>query len=468
MITSALQRLVIANRAGRLQTRWPGWTVLGWGAFYPDITREGFLAIPDQERAGHIGVVGTTRIGKTRLLEHLVSEDIRKGYSAVIFDPKGDLALFSRIVETAVETGRLGDLLFLSPVFSDYSIKVDPLSSYYMEEELVGHIVAGVTASGGSAEYFYKAAKELATLVVAGCLVLKVHLGEAPRLTFLDVMNRIGYDELRQLKETLEMIPGQTDLVERIARLLETDKEWFSKVTSSLRLALQELTFGATGKILGKASHNEVIDRLERGERIILYCATGSLLTREVSHIIGKVLISMFQSLAGRLFASGQSLQHPLCIHIDEGDTVLYEGIQDLFNKGGGARFWLAFYVQSFAQMDERIGGFAAKSIIDNINTWVYMRINHPETARHIESSAPPVKLYEPVVPLGGSPAVMRTEKRPLVQGHHVQDLSPRVFFLSCQNGWAKGITLTLPPPRLSVRFPPVPLGGFVQEASRL
>jgi len=433
---------------------WPERTAFGFGAFYEDIAKEGILTIPDHERSKHLGVLGTTRIGKSRLLEHLVEQDIHKGYSVVVFDPKGDPHLFSKVVEVAASAGRLEELMFLSPIFPELSIHLDPLSSYYIEEELVGHIVSGVASSGGEAEFFFQTAKELATLVVAGILQLKQSLGEEPRLTFLEVMNRIGYSELRQLRDSLSMVPGSVDLVSRLDRVLDTDKDWFMKVNSGLRLTVQELTFGATGKIIGKATTNEVVARLQRGERIILFCSTGSLLTREVSHVVGKVMVSMFQSLVGQLFAVGKVFSPPLCMHLDEGDTFLFRGVQELFNKGGGANVWVAFYTQSLAQVEEKVGTFITKSIVDNMSTWIYMCVNHPETAQHIEDSSPPYRLHEPVMPLGGSPPVIRTELRPLVESHRIQQLPPREFYLRTHHGWGRGITLDMPDPTVRVVFP--------------
>lgn len=450
----SLEWLERKNRGGRCRPIWPGRTAFGFGVFYEDITNEGILSIPDTERSKHVGVIGTTRIGKSRLLEQIVEQDIQKGYSVVVFDPKVDLHLFSKVIEMAAAAGRLDDVLFLSPIFSEHSVHVDPLSSYYIEEELVGHIVSGVPSSGGEGEFFFQTAKELATLVVAGILRLKHRLGEEPRLTFLEVMNRIGYSELRQLRDSLAMIPGSADIVSRIDRVLDTDKDWFMKVTSGLRLTLQELTFGVTGKIIGKATTNEVVARLQRDERIILFCSTGALLTREVSYLVGKVVISMFQSLVGQLFASGKVLSAPLCLHLDEGDTILFRGVQELFNKGGGANVWVAFYTQSLAQIEEKVGAFITKSIIDNMSTWIYMCVNHPETAQHIEDSSPPYRLHEPVMPLGGSPPVIRTELRPLVESHRLQRLPPREFYLRTHQGWGRGVTLDVPDSRIHVTNP--------------
>ena len=81
----------------------------------------------------------------------------------------------------------------------------------------------------------------------------------------------------------------------------------------------------------------------------------------------------MIQSLVGRLFASGPSVDPPLCVHIDEGHNVLYP-IQEIFNKAGGANVWLHFYEQSGAQMSAEIGADLARSISDNINSWIYFQ----------------------------------------------------------------------------------------------
>ena len=53
--------------------------------------------------------------GKTRVMEHILEQDIRKGYSVVAIDPKGDIGLFSKITQLAEETDRLADLLGADP-----------------------------------------------------------------------------------------------------------------------------------------------------------------------------------------------------------------------------------------------------------------------------------------------------------------------------------------------------------------
>ena len=74
------------------------------------------ITVPDADREGHIFTMGATRSGKTRLAEAMIEHDIRAGRSILWIDPKGDNAIFSKIVAVARETGR-GTIFFSSPPF---------------------------------------------------------------------------------------------------------------------------------------------------------------------------------------------------------------------------------------------------------------------------------------------------------------------------------------------------------------
>ena len=58
------------------------------------------------ERVGHTVVYGTTRVGKTRLAELLVTRDIRRDEVTIVFDPKGDADLMKRVWAEAHRAGR--------------------------------------------------------------------------------------------------------------------------------------------------------------------------------------------------------------------------------------------------------------------------------------------------------------------------------------------------------------------------
>nr|MDA8088426.1 hypothetical protein [Nitrospiraceae bacterium] len=289
-----------ANKDSRL--------IIGRGQSLSDPRHNIDIIIPDSHRNGHIWCFGTTRVGKTRVMENMAEQDIRKGYSVVIIDPKGDIELFSKVVQVAFEEGRQDELMLVTPIFPAYSAIIDPLGYYFMPEELVGHIVSGVEV--GKEKFFYNVAYEISLIVVQALVLLAKNEGKPPLFNLNDVKNRISRTELEKLKAEVDSIDSDEarQLSSDMQKILDSPPDYYGKVSSSLRVALMELTSGNIGKIIGKADENRFLKRLEEGKRVIMIVQLGSLITRKAAFTVGKVVISMIQSFVGRVFASGRKV----------------------------------------------------------------------------------------------------------------------------------------------------------------
>ncbi len=442
------EKLFDINRKGRIKRG--DQTIIGRGVALSNLQKEILITIPDNNRNGHFGCFGTTRTGKTKLTEYIIEQDIKKGYNVVVIDPKGDIELLSRVVQAAAEAGRLEEILFLSPIYPEYSIMLDPLAYYYMEDELVDHVISGIKAKE---DYFIAIAYEVTQAVIAGLSLLAKQKGERLNINFHEIKARSDWHNLKKFKETLENLPGSDDVVSGLDQILNSPPDFFSKVSSSLRTTLSALTSGTTGKIIGKTFVNEFVKRFEEGKGVILICNTGSMLARRTAHIIGRVLVSMIQSMIGRFYASGRKLHPPLCLHIDEGHNILYKGIEELFSKGGAANVYVHFYTQSIAQIEEEVGRESAKSILDNINTWVYMLVNHPDTAKFIEEASPKIKKFQPVLSFGGGITVKEVEESQILATNVLQ-LPKRHFYMRSYGRFYRGVTEDVSRPYVKLRFP--------------
>jgi hypothetical protein len=166
----------------------------------------------------------------------------------------------------------------------------------------------------------------------------------------------------------------------------------------------------------------------------------------------------MIQSTVGRFFASGREISPPLCLYIDEGHNILYKGIQELFNKAGGAGVWINFFTQSKAQIEEEIGREACQSIIDNINTWVFMRLNHEKTAEFVEELSPLKTIRQPYVHFdsGDIRISLREAEERLILKERVMRLKPRWFYLKSSGNMYKGFVPDVPEPYVQVEFPKI------------
>ena len=429
------------------------WTHIGTGIHldYPETILD--IGFPDSHRKGHFWCFGTTRVGKTRTMEHIIEQDIRKGYSVVAIDPKGDIDLFSKIVEIADDTDRLEDLMLVTPIFPEYSAILDPLSSYYMPEELVAHITAGVAV--GREPYFFGVAYEVSLIVVQALIILAESVDKAPSFNLNDIKNHISHQDLKLLKGKLDYI--NTSEAQQLAldmqKILSTPPDYYSKVASSLRVALTELTSGNVGLIIGKADENRFIKRLEEGKGIILVVQLGSLLAKRAAYTAGKVIISMIQAFVGRIYSSGRNVTPSLVMHIDEAQSVLYQGIEDLFAKAGGAGVYIHGYCQSISQLYAEVGEDRANTILDNCNTKLFMRVPDANTAFYVSRHLGEQQQFSPIISVGGGLSIRETEEI-RVKHTEILNMAPREIFLSTYSGTYKGKTATVNDPEVKVIFP--------------
>ena len=95
----------------------------------------------------------------------------------------------------------------------------------------------------------------------------------------------------------------------------------------------------------------------------------GSLLTKRAAYTAGKVIVSNIQAFVGRRYSSDKKIFPSLALHIDEAQSVLYEGIEELFAKAGGAGVYIHGYCQSVSQLYAEIGQDRANTILDNCNS---------------------------------------------------------------------------------------------------
>jgi conjugal transfer pilus assembly protein TraD len=324
-----------------------------------------------------------------------------------------------------------------------------------MPEELVSHVVSGIKAKE---EFFINIAYETTFVIILSLLFFARIKNERPNLNFNSVKERASYTDLKNLEVQLkdyENDPEAEDILVSLRQILASPQDYFSKVSSSLRTVLTSLSAGSVGAIIGKAKANEFIKRLEQGKRVILIVQTGSLLTRKTAHIVSRVLLSMIQSFVGRIYLSGRTITPPLCVYMDEASNLLYMGVEDLFNKAGGAGVWIHAFTQSIADIEAELGPANARKILDNTNSKIFMRVNDPNTANYIAEYSGMVKRFSPILSLGGGITVREVEE-PNVRPEHVLNLQLRDFYLFTFEGAFKGKAGYVKEPYLKVAYPKV------------
>jgi len=418
--------------------------------------------VPHEYRRRHLLYFGTTGSGKTSLAENLMEQDILAGRTVVFIDPKGAQDTAAKIIQIAGMCGRENDLMFLSAVFPEYSIKINPCSHWSLMEELIAHCVSGIKE--GRDPFFRNKAMQVAgTIIMSLNEIARSGGEERAEFTLQMIKHYVSREGLMDLREQLSVIVSREaeDIVDDLDRISASGQDHFSKVVDNLSIALGELTTGNIGKIVGNVHENKFIERLEQNRPVILVCQLGNMIVNDAAKTLGKLILSMIQSCVGRAFLSNQKKANPpICLHIDEAQSVCPPTAIDLWSKGGSADLWITAYAQSVNDFYESLGKDLTGSLLANSNTKGFLRVTDPETADYVTRHFGTRKVLSPVISPGH--ITSREVEEDVVRNQDIMNLRNREFYMltypeeNTLTGRYRGRTSDTSPRWLTIKYPDI------------
>lgn len=501
--------------------------------------------------AGHMSVYGTTRVGKTRLMVSIIRQCILRGMDILIIEPKGAVGskvdeegngvgagqeTLAWIMQFAEEAGRLRDIRYISPKFSDMSLKFNPL--YGLTNEEIASLVSTIIPAED--EFFVAMGRQITMAVLLGLDYLERVEGKedieavieneykrvfghgsniinerlgisdpdlADRIinttsgmdleivqppyrslvTFADLstyatqegvqailqfvlkINKDSY-ATKNKKEIAQLEIMKVEAIKALTEMANKDKQYFSKVSSSFNIVMQQMSTGDLGKILCSVKINPLIDRFfsERGQ--IIFVQPWPLIYKDASKAFVRIFFSVITSYFGNIGASGRALQREICLFVDEGGAVLYPGVEDLFNKAGGLGLRIFIFTQSFADYSSGLGEEVAKIINDNTNIKIYMRMNDQSSRELVAESFGIVK--KKVTKYMGSKLDMRIssgmEDQELLSPAHMGDMQKQEFLLQYGEGRFYCVGPYQPDPNMLISMPEIHMEkAFIKKGKK-
>ncbi|MBI0472763.1 type IV conjugative transfer system coupling protein TraD [Pectobacterium versatile] len=402
------------------------------------------------ERVGHSLVMGTTRVGKTRLAELLITQDIRRGDVTIVFDPKGDADLLKRMWAEARRAGRESEFHVFHLGWPDISARYNAIGRFSRISEVASRVAGQLSSEGNSAAF-----KEFAWRFVNIITRALVALGQRPDYSLiLRYVTNIGdlYEtyvenllstQAPQLWVTVENLISSGMLNERdlprnmqgqanamkvwaietvlgsdegkkiwdpvldgLRSAVRYDRTYFDKIVASLLPLLEKLTTGKTAALLAPDytdmdDPRPIFDWQEViRKRGIVYVGLDALSDAEVASAVGNSMFADLVSVAGYIYKfgiGGEAPQKkiPINLHCDEFNELMGEEFIPLINKGGGAGIQVTAYTQTLSDIEARIGSSAkANQVIGNFNSLIMLRVRENSTAELLTSQLPEVDVY--------------------------------------------------------------------------
>lgn len=480
--------------------------------------REQAVFLPIGERVGHTLVLGTTRVGKTRLAEILITQDIHRGDVVIVLDPKGDPELLCRCYAEAAKARRLHSFYALHLGFPEWSARYNAIGSFERETEVASRVARQLPSAGNSAafrEFSWRFVNIVARALIAmgrrpDFKQLLQHVTHIEPL-FIEYCEHSlpsrGSDwcaEVQELEDSLtdrnveQAFRGRDKRAVAYLKYLERhqvyepildglrsavryDKTYFDKIVASLLPLLEKLTTGKVAELIAPDETAEdprpIFDWstvIRRGG--IVYVGLDALADQEVATAVGNSMFADLVSVCGKLYKHGidgpraEYRLPTISLHADEFNELMGDEFIPLINKGGGAGMQVTAYTQTWSDLEARLDSRPkAGQVIGNFNTLIMFRVKELATAALLTDQLPLVETNELMLvsssqdsshPGSGVDFTSKNEDRisvsrgPMIAPSDVVALPKGQAFVFMQGGQLWKVRMPLPAKERDARLP--------------
>ncbi len=343
------------------------------------------FGIKREDRRRHIYMIGKSGVGKSKLLELLVRQDIAYGHGLCFIDPHGDVieALLDFIPKSRVQ-----DVVLIDPSDSKYPASFNPLANVHPEfkHQLTQGLIEVMEKQFGAnwtprLEHVFR--------------FTSLALLDYPEATMKGMVSMLTDRNYRQ--KVVEYI--EDDMVRRFWAIEFAD--WSEKYDTEAIIPLvnklaQFLSDPMLRNIFGQKENKINLEKLMNEKKIILINLSKGRLGEENASFFGSMFITKIKQAGMARAAIPEERRSDFYLYVDEFHNLMTETFENLLSEARKYGLCLTVAHQYMGQLIPRV----QQAVLGNTGTTIIFRVGG-EDAVKLEPEMLPVFEVKDMINLG-------------------------------------------------------------------
>lgn len=337
------------------------------------------------DRQRHLYVIGKSGVGKSKLLELLIQEDIMNGYGVAVLDPHGDL--IDNVMRRLPES-RIKDVIYFDPADTDFPIAFNPL------EQVAPQYKMRVTI--GFIEIFKKLFGSNWTPRLEHVLrYTTLALLDSPNTTVLSIVKMLTDKNYRQkIVARIEDSVVKNFWVNEFAGWSEKfDNEAIMPVLNKVG---QFISTALIRNMVGQPENKLNLRQIMDGSKILLVKLSRGLLGDENSNLLGAMLITKIQQAAMSRADIREDQRKEFFLYVDEFQNFATDTFEQILSEARKYRLSVTLAHQFMAQLTPAL----RSTVFGNVGSIINFRVG-ADDAVVLEKEYTPVFKVRDIINLG-------------------------------------------------------------------
>lgn len=318
------------------------------------------------DRRRHLYAVGKSGVGKSKLLELLINEDIKNGEGVAVLDPHGDLV---DAVLRYIPSERIEDVVLFDPSDAEYPIAFNPLEKIddaFRMQVTIGFLDIFKKLFGDNWTYRLEHVLRYTTLALL----------DSPNTTVLSILKMLTDKNYRQkIVARIEDSVVKSFWVSEFAAWSEKfDAE---AITPLLNKVGQFVATNMIRNIIGQPKTKFSIREIMDNRKILLMKVSKGLLGEENSSLIGSMVITKLYQAAMSRADVPEDQRTDFYFYVDEFQNFATDTFAEILSEARKYRLNLTIAHQYMGQLLEEV----RKTVFGNVGSMISFRVGAEDAA---------------------------------------------------------------------------------------